>query len=55
MVGVFSDGSALPMVSVMALCSFAAITALALGRRVITNKIRNADMQEETLEMIEKT
>jgi MFS transporter, DHA1 family, multidrug resistance protein len=55
MVGVFSDGSALPMVSVMAVCSFCAITALALGRRVISNKIRNADMQEETLEMIEKT
>jgi DHA1 family bicyclomycin/chloramphenicol resistance-like MFS transporter len=55
MVGVFSDGSALPMVSVMAVCSFSAITALALGRRVIINKTRNADVQEETLEMIEKT
>jgi DHA1 family bicyclomycin/chloramphenicol resistance-like MFS transporter len=55
MVGVFSDGSALPMVSVMAVCSFSAITALALGRRVIIDKTRNADVQEETLEMIEKT
>jgi DHA1 family bicyclomycin/chloramphenicol resistance-like MFS transporter len=55
LVGIFSDGTALPMVGVMAACSFSAVTVLAIGRRVIGNKIREEDLQEETLDMIEKT
>lgn len=54
LVGVFSDGSALPMVAVMAVCSLAAFTILMIGRKILVNRIREIDMREETLEMIEK-
>lgn len=54
MVGLFSNGTAIPMVAVMALCSFSALTVLSFGRRKINNRSRDADVQENTLEMIEK-
>ena len=54
LVGLFSDGSAMPMVGVMAGCSFGAIAVLFIGRRLITLKSRDRDVQEETLEMIGK-
>jgi len=54
LVGVLSDGSALPMVSVMAACSFSALIVLTVGKRVITSAERDRDVQEETLEMKEK-
>jgi MFS transporter, DHA1 family, multidrug resistance protein len=55
LVGIISDGSALPMVAVMAGCSITAVSILALGRRAIVIKCRQSDIQEETLEMIERT
>jgi DHA1 family bicyclomycin/chloramphenicol resistance-like MFS transporter len=54
-VGLVSNGTALPMVSVMAGCTIAAFSILLIGRRAITNKCRQSDLQAETLEMIERS
>lgn len=53
LVGLFSNGTAIPMVTVMAGCSLTAIIILTLGRRAIIKRERMEDVQEETLEMIE--
>ena len=54
LVGVFNDGTAISMVGVMGACSAAAATVLVVGRRLMLEKTRDADIQSETLEMIEK-
>lgn len=54
LVGLFSNGTAGPMVAVMAACSFSASLILFIGRKIIVSRMRNEDIQENTLEMIEK-
>lgn len=54
LVGLFSDGTALPMTGVMAGCSVSAFTILLIGRKLILQQSRAADVEEETLDMIEK-
>lgn len=54
LVGIFSDRTAMPMVGVMAGCSFTALIILFTGRRAIVQQCREADVEEESLEMIEK-
>lgn len=54
LVGVFSNGTAVPMVSVMGICSFSALLVLMIGQRVMVNHSRKNDIDENTLEMIEK-
>jgi DHA1 family bicyclomycin/chloramphenicol resistance-like MFS transporter len=53
LVGLFSNGSALPMAGVMAACSVLASLILLIGRRAIF-KTRPDDIEEQSLEMIEK-
>lgn len=53
-VSAFSNGTAMPMVSVMALCSFSSLCFLFIGNRAINYKARIADMKEETAETISR-
>ena len=55
LVGLFSDNTAGPMVSVMAGCSLTAFAILMVGRRAIVQKCRSEDIEEKTLEMIGKS
>lgn len=52
MVGVFSDGSALPMVAVMAVCSLMAVTVLVIGRLLIRKKTLRAQQAQEPIELL---
>jgi DHA1 family bicyclomycin/chloramphenicol resistance-like MFS transporter len=54
LVGLFSDGTALPMTAVMVGCSLTAVTILMLGRRAITVKCKKGDVEEQSFEMIER-
>ena len=54
LVGLFSDGTALPMTAVMAGCSLTAVTILMFGRRAITVKCKKGDVEEQSFEMIER-
>jgi MFS transporter, DHA1 family, multidrug resistance protein len=54
LVGVLSDGTALPMTAVMAACSLSAVVILSIGRRAIEFKCRAEDVEQQSFEMIEK-
>lgn len=55
LVGLLSNGTAIPMTAVMAGCSFTAVIILAIGRRAIVHRCTAEDVEEQTLEMIEKS
>ena len=54
LVGVLSNGTAIPMTGVMAGCSLTAVVILMIGRRAIIYKSRVEDVEEQSFEMIEK-
>lgn len=54
LVGVFFNNTAIPMVFIMALCSFLGLMVLLAGRRRIDYKAKAEDIAEQQLEMIEK-
>lgn len=54
LVGVLSNGTAMPMTAVMAGCSFSAVTVLMIGRRVIVTRCTNRAVEEQSFDMIEK-
>jgi len=54
LVGLLSNGTALPMAAVMTGCSLGAVTILMIGRKAIIKKSRPGDVEEQTFEMIEK-
>lgn len=55
LVGLVSYRTAMPMVTVMAGCSLSALIILFTGRRVLADRCREADVQQETFEMIERS
>jgi DHA1 family bicyclomycin/chloramphenicol resistance-like MFS transporter len=55
LVGLFSNHTAMPMAAVMAACSLSAFTILMIGRKLITHQCRKEDLEETTLEMIERS
>jgi MFS transporter, DHA1 family, multidrug resistance protein len=54
MVGLFFNNTALPMTGVMACCAFIALVVLSIGRHKISHKAKQADLQEQTVELLEK-
>ena len=54
LVGLLSNGTAIPMTGVMAGCSLTAVVILMIGRRAILYKSRVEDVEEQSFEMIEK-
>jgi DHA1 family bicyclomycin/chloramphenicol resistance-like MFS transporter len=55
LVGLVSNGTAIPMGAVMAGCSITGFIILLVGRRVLAHKCKDSDVQEETFQMIERT
>ena len=54
LVGLLSNGTAIPMTGVMAGCSLSAVVILMIGRRALLYKSRIEDVKEQSFEMIEK-
>ena len=54
MVGLLTNGTAMPMTGVMAGCSLVAVLILLLGRKAIEYKSRVEDVEEQSFELIEK-
>ncbi len=54
LVGLLSDGTAVPMTGVMAGCAFIGLVILMLGSRRIRYKAKSRDISEQALDMIEK-
>jgi MFS transporter, DHA1 family, multidrug resistance protein len=54
LVGVFFNGTGVPMVFIMALCSVLGLIVLLTGRKRIEYKEKMEDIEEQRLEMIEK-
>jgi len=54
LVGFLSNGTAIPMTTVMAGCSVTAVIILMIGRRTIVQKCKIEDVEEQSFEMIEK-
>lgn len=54
LVGVFFNGSALPMTGVMAGCALVALLILSIGNQRIRYKSRQADINEQAFDMVEK-
>lgn len=54
LVGLLSNGTAIPMTAVMAGCSLTAVVILMIGRRAIFYNSRIEDVEEQSFEMIEK-
>lgn len=54
MVGVFFNHTALPMAGVMAACAVIALLILAFGRHKIRYKARQEDIEEQTVDLVEK-
>lgn len=54
LVGLLSNGTAIPMTAVMAGCSLSAVTVLMIGRRMIVSRSKNSEVNEQSFEMIEK-
>lgn len=52
LVGVFFNGTALPMTTIMALCSTMGFTILIIGRRQIEHQARNTRVKENQLKLI---
>ena len=55
MVGLVSNGTAVPLTAVMAVCSWSALIILLTGSRVLSRIAKKKDIQEQTLNMIEGT
>jgi MFS transporter, DHA1 family, multidrug resistance protein len=47
-----ANGTTIPMTGVMSACSLSAFTVLLIGRNIIAKNAREADVQEEAVEMI---
>ena len=54
LVGMLSNGTAMPMVCVMAGCSITAVIILMIGRKAIIYRSRLQDVEEQSYELIEK-
>lgn len=54
LVGVFFNGTAVPMAAIMSGCSLLGLIILLVGHRRIEYKARNEDVEQQCLEMIEK-
>ena len=54
LVGFLSNGTAIPMTTVMAGCSVTAVIILMIGHRTIVQKCKIEDVEEQSFEMIEK-
>jgi DHA1 family bicyclomycin/chloramphenicol resistance-like MFS transporter len=54
LVGLLSNGTALPMTGVMASCSLTSVIILMIGRMAIIYKSKLADVEEQSFEMIER-
>lgn len=54
MVGVLTNGTALPMTGVMAACALLGLLILVIGSRKIRFKAKYDDIEEQTFDMIEK-
>jgi DHA1 family bicyclomycin/chloramphenicol resistance-like MFS transporter len=54
LVGLLSNGTAIPMTAVMAGCSSAAVIILILGRRAILYRCKPQDVEEQSYELIER-
>jgi len=54
LVGVFFNGTAIPMAGIMAACSISGLIILLIGSKRIEFKARNEDVEQQRLEMIEK-
>jgi DHA1 family bicyclomycin/chloramphenicol resistance-like MFS transporter len=54
LVGIFFNGTAVPMVAIMAGCSISGLTILLIGRRRIDMQARREDVEQQCLEMLEK-
>lgn len=54
LVGLLGDGSSLPMIAVMAGCSFAASLVLLFGRRTLRYQSHAKQLSEESFDLIEK-
>jgi MFS transporter, DHA1 family, multidrug resistance protein len=54
LVGVFFNGTAIPMATIMACCSCLGLVILLVGHRRMEYKARNEDVEQQRLEMIEK-
>ena len=52
MVSVFSNDTAIPMSLIMALCATTALTILLTGRRVMYNRAKKQDIQDQVIETI---
>lgn len=53
LVGVFNNGTAVPLAAIMAGCAVLSWVVLLVGRKRIAYQCRQADVNEQTLEMIE--
>ena len=53
-VGLVSNGTAVPLAAVMAICSWSALIILLCGGRVLLRIAKKKDVQEQTLTMIEE-
>ena len=54
MVGVLNAQSAIPMTAVMAICTCIGLAILFIGKRKIPYPVKREDLEEQTLDMIEK-
>jgi DHA1 family bicyclomycin/chloramphenicol resistance-like MFS transporter len=54
LVGALNNGTALPMTAVMAACALLGFCILAIGQKKILSAPRNEDLQEQTLDLVEK-
>lgn len=55
MVGIFFNNTAVPMAAIMSVCCIAGFIILLIGRRRIEYQARNEDIEQEALELIERT
>jgi DHA1 family bicyclomycin/chloramphenicol resistance-like MFS transporter len=54
LVGILSNGTAMPMTAVMAGCSIGAVLILMLGRRAMLYRSKLQDVEEQSYELIER-
>ena len=54
LVGILSNGTAMPMTAVMAGCSISAVLILMLGRRAMLYRSKLQDVEEQSYELIER-
>jgi DHA1 family bicyclomycin/chloramphenicol resistance-like MFS transporter len=54
LVGLLSNGTAMPMTGVMVGCSLTAVLILMIGRRAILYRSKMRDVEEQSYELIER-